>query len=114
MCATTWRQRPPVVFNAPERRPAVWSDRIDRLKALRENQSRQPYDWIQASELAPGDQFLFGGDWFRVIETHPVEPHVQATASHGPTRTVIDYLAFELVKVAVPRPEGSWTTGPAA
>lgn len=87
----------------------MWADRIDHLKALRNTQTREPYDWIRASELTPGDRFQFGGDWFRVIDCEPVEPHVRATAACGALRTVIDYLAFEMVKVTVPRPEGSWT-----
>lgn len=82
----------------------MWTERVDRLKQLRREQPRDPYVWIEASELVPGDRFLFGGDWFRVADTFPVEPHVQTTGVRGPHRTVVDYLAFELVKVALPRP----------
>lgn len=82
----------------------MWTERIDRLKQLRRNQPRDPYTWIQASELVAEDRFQFGGDWFRVLDLLPIEPHVQATGVHGHTKTVIDYLAFEMVKVALPRP----------
>lgn len=82
----------------------MWTERIDRLKQLRRNQPRDPYQWVQASELVPDDCFQFGGDWFRVVDTLPVEPHVQTTGVHGHHRTVVDYLAFEMVKVALPRP----------
>jgi hypothetical protein len=82
----------------------MWADRVDRLKQLRRDQPRDPYVWVQASELVPDDRFLFGGNWFRVIETLPTDPHVQTLGVHGHTRTVVDYLAFEMVKVMLPRP----------
>ena len=87
----------------------MWSDRIDRLKQLRAGQNRDPYDWVPADHLVTGDRFEFGGDWFRVIDAAPIEPHVQMIAARGRYRMVVDYLAFEMVKVAVPRPDGSWT-----
>lgn len=80
----------------------MWSDRIDRLKKLRAGQPGAPYDWVPADQLVAGDRFEFGGDWFRVIAADPVAPHVQMTAACGANRTVIDYLAFEMVKVARP------------
>jgi hypothetical protein len=83
----------------------VWSDRVDQLKALRRSVPRDPYDWVPVSELRRGDRFLFGGDWFRVIDAAPIEEHRMLTAACGATKTVIDYLAFETVKVALPRPE---------
>jgi hypothetical protein len=82
----------------------MWADRVDHLKHLRREQPRDPYTWVQASELRPDDRFQFGGDWFRVITAAPVEPHVQAFAACGQYKTVVDYLAFEMVKVALPRP----------
>jgi hypothetical protein len=82
----------------------MWIDRVDRLKQLRACQPRDPYAWIPASELRCNDRFQFGGDWFRVIDTSPVDPHVQTTAACGHLKTVIDYLAFESVKVMLPRP----------
>lgn len=83
----------------------MWADRIDRLKELRRDQPRDPYQWVQASELRRDDRFCFGGNWFRVLNTSVIEePHVQADAVSGHTRTVIDYLAFEMVKVVLPRP----------
>jgi hypothetical protein len=82
----------------------MWTERVDRLKHLRRELPRDPYQWVQASELRTDDRFQFGGDWFRVIEATPVEPHVHTTGVHGHYRTVVDYLAFEMVKVALPRP----------
>lgn len=82
----------------------MWTERIDRLKHLRREQPRDPYQWVQASELRKGDRFSFGGDWFRVLDTTPDEPHVRTSAACGHTRTVIDYLSFEMVKVMLPRP----------
>jgi hypothetical protein len=82
----------------------MWADRVDRLKHLRREQPRDPYQWVQASELRPDDRFCFGGNWFRVVKATPIEPMVQATGVHGHHRTVVDYLAFEMVKVALPRP----------
>ncbi len=92
----------------------MWSDRVDHLKKLRAGRSRQPYEWLPAADLVPGDLFEYGGNWFRVLDLLDSEPYVQAAVDLDHRRTVVDYLAFELVKVAMPRPEGSWTTGPAA
>lgn len=82
----------------------MWSERIDKLKQLRRSQPRDPYMWVQASELRPDDRFLFSGNWFRVLDLSPIDPHVQTTGVHGQHRAVIDYLAIEMVKVALPRP----------
>jgi hypothetical protein len=82
----------------------MWADRIDRLKQLRQQQPAETYTWVQACELQPNDRFQFGGDWFRVLETTPVDPHVQTIGACGHYKTVVDYLAFEMVKVALPRP----------
>lgn len=83
----------------------VFSDRIDKLKHLRGRVQPEPYEWVPVSELRPGDRFLFGGDWFRVIDAAPIEEHRMVTAACAATKTVIDYLAFEVVKVMLPRPE---------
>jgi len=85
----------------------MWTERVDKLKKLRREQPRDPYQWVQASELRQGDRFMFGGDWFRVTQATPeVTPdeHVHANAARGPYQTVVDYLAFEMVKVMLPRP----------
>lgn len=82
----------------------MWTEKVDRLKQLRRDQPREPYQWIQASELVPEDRFMFGGNWFRVLDATPVEPHVHTTGVHGQYQTAVDYLPFEMVKVALPRP----------
>lgn len=83
----------------------MWSDRIDQLKRLRQSVPREPYDWVPVTDLRHNDRFFFAGNWFRVIDAAPIEEHRMLTAACGTTRTVIDYLAFEMVKVALPRPE---------
>lgn len=83
----------------------MWTERIDKLKHLRRDLPRDPYQWVQASELRRDDRFQFAGDWFRVLDATPVETHVFTSAVRGRTETVVDYLGFEMVKVALPRPE---------
>lgn len=80
--------------------------RVDQLKKLKARHQREPYAWIPVTELGPGDRFCFGGDWFRVLNVTPVEDHRLLSAASDTLSTVIDYLACEAVKVALPRPSG--------
>jgi hypothetical protein len=82
----------------------VFADRIDQLKKLRERRPVDPCDWVPVAELRKGDRFHFSGAWFRVLDVAPLDEHRMITAACGVSRTVIDYLAFETVKVALPRP----------
>jgi hypothetical protein len=86
----------------------VWTERIERIRHLRNTRRLDSYEWVEADQLVVGDRFLFGGDWFEVLDVELVDPNgVSTVVSYGELHTVIDYLAFEAVRVRRPRPAGA-------